>query len=267
MPIMGAEITVPIAISFIALVLADSESTLMGYLSQKSMRLEDNSKIRLRLKQIGKESDEDYENFRLAQFSLISIVVGAASAALIFQIITFTTFLILILMGSGSVALGLERNLSNRCKRRAQRIESEFPSLIEMLTLAAGAGESPISSMKRLSMRAHGHLADEISEVVKNVEEGIPFSTALDSMSHRLGSTSIRRFVDSMIISLARGTPLVETLSHNVQEARNHQRIRLLNAAGKAEISMMIPVVFLILPVSILFALFPSLSALNFYGA
>jgi tight adherence protein C len=70
-----------------------------------------------------------------------------------------------------------------------------------------------------------------------------------------------------MIISLSRGTSLVETLSHNVQESRNQERVRLLTAAGKAEINMMIPVVFLILPISILFALFPSITALNFYGA
>lgn len=264
---MGAEITIPLAISFLALVLADSDSAVMGYLSKRSMRLEDKSKIRFRLRQLGKGSDEDYENFRLAQFSLITIAVVIATVLLIFQLISFMAFFLLILVGSSSVAFGLERNLSNRCKRKAQKIESEFPSLIEMLTLAAGAGESPISSMKRLSVRAHGYLADEISEVVKSVEAGVPFSIALDSMSHRLGSTSIRRFVDSMIISLSRGTPLVETLSHSVQESRNHERIRLLNAAGKAEINMMIPVVFLILPVSILFALFPSLSALNFYGA
>ena len=264
---MGAEVSIPIAISFVALVLADSDSVFMGYLSKRSMHLEDKSKIRFRLKQLGKGSDEDYENFRLAQFSLISILVAMAIVLFIFQLIAFTTFFLLILVGSGSIVFWLERNLSNRCKRRAQRIESEFPLLIEMLTLAAGAGESPISSMKRLSIRAHGHLAEEISEVIKNVEQGVPFSIALDSMSNRLGSTSIRRFVDSMIISLSRGTPLVETLSHSVQEARNYERIRLLNAAGKAEINMMIPVVFLILPVSILFALFPSLSALNFYGA
>jgi tight adherence protein C len=36
-----------------------------------------------------------------------------------------------------------------------------------------------------------------------------------------------------------------------------------MTAAGKAEISMMIPVIFLILPVSMLFALWPSLSNLN----
>lgn len=263
---MGSEITIPIAISLLALLLADSDSLLMSYLSKKSMSLEDKSKIRFRLRQLGKGSDEDYENFRLAQFSIITIVVAVSTAAFIFQVISFPLFLLLILVGSGFIALGFERNLTNRCNRRREKIESEFPSFIEMLTLAAGAGESPISSMKRLSVRAHGHLADEISQVVTNVEAGLPFSMALDEMSHQLGSTNIRRFVDSMIISLTRGTPLVETLSHSVQESRNQERIRLMNAAGKAEINMMIPVVFLILPVSILFALFPSLNALNFYG-
>lgn len=264
---MGAEITIPISISLIALLLADSDGVLFNSLAKKSMQLEDKTKIRLRLKQLGKGSDEDYENFRIAQFSLVAIIVTTLTAALIFQFISIAIYFLLTLMGAVSVVLGLERNLSNRCKKRAQKIESEFPSLIEMLTLAAGAGESPVSSLKRISRRAHGHLADEISQVVKSVEEGTPFSIALDDMSYRLGSTSIRRFVDSMIISLSRGTSLVETLSHSVQESRNHERVRLLTAAGKAEINMMIPVVFLILPVSILFALFPSLNALNFYGA
>jgi len=36
-----------------------------------------------------------------------------------------------------------------------------------------------------------------------------------------------------------------------------------LQRAGKAEISLMIPIVFLILPISILFALFPSFEQLN----
>jgi tight adherence protein C len=263
---MGAEISIPIAISLLGLVLADSDGLAISYLSQKSMRLEDRSKIRSRLKQLGRGKDEDYENFRLAQFSLISLVVVVTTSAFLIQLISFAIFLIVILLGSAFVVIGFERNLSNRCKRRSERIESEFPSFIEMLTLAAGAGESPISSMKRLSARAHGELAREFSQVVQNVEAGQPFSIALDAMSHQLGSTTIRRFVDSMIISISRGTPLVDTLSHSVQESRNHERVRLMNAAGKAEINMMIPVVFLILPISILFALFPSLNALNFYG-
>lgn len=264
---MGAEITIPIAISLAAILIADSEGEFFGFLSRKSITIEDKTQVRTRLKQLGRDSETDYENFRLAQLTLITGVVAAMTFFLIFQLISFATYLLLSVSGVIVVTFGLERNLSNRCKTRLQRIESEFPSLIEMLTLAAGAGESPISSLKRISLRAHGHLAMEITEVIKSVEQGVPFSIALDAMSHRIGSTSVRRFVDSMIISLSRGTSLVETLSHNVQESRNQERVRLLTAAGKAEINMMIPVVFLILPISILFALFPSITALNFYGA
>jgi tight adherence protein C len=85
-------------------------------------------------------------------------------------------------------------------------------------------------------------------------------------LSRRLSSDAIRRFVDTLAISIARGSSLVETLSHSANESRNLERVRLLTAAGKSEISMMIPVVFLILPVSILFALYPSLANFNLFA-
>ena len=40
-----------------------------------------------------------------------------------------------------------------------------------------------------------------------------------------------------------------------------------MDKAGKAETSMMVPVVFLILPISILFALWPSVTHLNLFAA
>ncbi len=263
---MGAEITIPILISLTALVIADSNGAIIGSLSRRSMSTQDKTQVRVRLKQLGLESEEDYQNFRLAQFVLVSVIVALFSLALILELISLLAFTFLSMTAAALVLYLLERNLSKRCRAKMEKIESELPALIEMLTLAAGAGESPISSLKRISTRAHGHLALEIQLVVNGVETGTPFTFALDEMSKRVGSASVRRFVDSLIISLSRGTSLIETLSHNVQESRNRERVRLLNAAGKAEISMMIPVVFLILPVSILFALFPSISALNFYG-
>jgi tight adherence protein C len=263
---MGAKLVIPVSISLIALLIADSEGLFLGSLLRKGMNLEDRTQVRARLAQLGRSNQEDYENFRLAQFALIATHITFSTLTLSLQILPLALYIIVCIGGTVLVIYGLERNLNNRCKLKLQRIESEFPSLIEMLTLAAGAGESPISSLKRIALRANGHLAVEIREVINSVERGSPFSVALDEMSHRIGSTSVRRFVDSMIISLSRGTSLVETLSHNVQESRNHERVRLLTAAGKAEISMMIPVVFLILPISILFALFPSITALNFYG-
>ncbi|MEY4023841.1 MAG: hypothetical protein RLZ23_802, partial [Actinomycetota bacterium] len=88
----------------------------------------------------------------------------------------------------------------------------------------------------------------------------------LDSMGRRVKSVAVRRFVDSIVIAITRGAPLIDVLHSHAREARDFQRNRVLSAASKAELSMMIPVVFLILPISILFALWPSLANLNLFA-
>jgi tight adherence protein C len=69
------------------------------------------------------------------------------------------------------------------------------------------------------------------------------------------------------VTATLRGAPLVEVLSRHAVEARGNQRNLSNGSGGKAEISMMIPVVFLILPISILFALWPSLANLNLFAS
>ena len=159
-----------------------------------------------------------------------------------------------------------ERNLNERIKRKASLIDSELPAILELLTLSIGAGESPVTAIARISERAHGVIAVEFRQVIKEIESGKAFAKSLDEMSLRLDSFSIHRFVDALIISLDRGTPLVETLSSQALESRAFERALIINQAAKAEVTMMIPVVFLILPISILFALFPSLASLSLFG-
>ena len=75
---------------------------------------------------------------------------------------------------------------------------------------------------------------------------------------------SLSRFVDGIVIAVQRGTPLAEVLRAQAQDVREDGRRALLEAAGMKEIVMMIPVVFLILPVTVVFALFPGLAFLDF---
>ena len=60
-----------------------------------------------------------------------------------------------------------------------------------------------------------------------------------------------------------RGTPLAEVLRAQAVDVREVSKRALLEAGGRKEISMMVPVVFLILPVTVLFALFPGLVTLT----
>jgi tight adherence protein C len=66
-------------------------------------------------------------------------------------------------------------------------------------------------------------------------------------------------------MALERGSPLIPVLSALVGDARNEEKVRLLRRVGKAEIALMVPVVFLLLPISVLFALFPSFVGLQMF--
>jgi tight adherence protein C len=159
-----------------------------------------------------------------------------------------------------------EKKLEREVRAHRARLESDFPAVVEMMTLSLSAGESPLVSMERISRTASGSLAQEFGRSIKDVSQGIPFIEALDGMGRRVHSLLVRRFIDALVIAMTRGAPVIDVLHSHAREARDFQRNRVLGAASKAELSMMIPVVFLILPISILFALWPSLSNLNLFA-
>jgi tight adherence protein C len=210
----------------------------------------DKSNIHQRLDELGQCTELDYQNFRIRQIGFCcasaSLLVSGILSALVFVLI--------------------DRELTAQVKKRRQRIEAEFPAVVEMLTLAIAAGETPMSAMFRISESADGELAKEFATVIADVRTGVPLHLCLDAMGRRVKSVMIRRFIDAIVTATLRGAPLIEVLSRHAVEARANQRNIVMNAAGKAEISMMIPVVFLILPISILFALWPSLTNLNLFA-
>ncbi|MFM6841853.1 MAG: type II secretion system F family protein [Candidatus Planktophila sp.] len=264
---MNPQISIPCAIAVIAFFVADEKSNLLHLIYRRSLNLGNRASVIERLSQIGKNKVSDYENFRITQMVFVAVGFALSTVAFFLTVINWTAYCLFLVLVPVITFVLTERNLTQRCESRRKNIESEFPAIVEMLTLAVGAGESPALALKRISNRAHGHLAREFSRVVLEIENGIPLMTALDEMSRRVNSNALRRFADSIIVSISRGTSLVETLTHSANESRNQERVRLLNAAGKSEISMMIPVVFLILPISILFALYPSLINLNLFSS
>jgi tight adherence protein C len=227
----------------------------------------DKSEVLIRLDEIGQASNEAYGEFRYRQ-----LIVACGAALLPF----FALFLMLInllqaisfslFMGIGAYLI-YDRHLSSLVKARRMIIESEFPAVVEMLTLAIAAGETPISAFARIADRSDAYLAEEFAKVVQQVRLGRPFHEALDEMGRNLKSASIRRFIDALVMALVRGAPIVEVLHRHVAEARINQRNLVMDKAGKAETSMMIPIVFLILPISVLFALWPSINQLSFFAS
>ena len=228
-------------------------------------KIGDRTSVRSKLVELGHPKEADYENFRYKEVIISSSLIFAIILFGIVKDVRISTIFPLVIIGfSGSILL-LERNLANKVKKYREGIEEEFPAIVEMLTLSISAGESPLSAFQRISQRGSGALVIQLREVVNQVSNGMPFEEALDSLGRRMYSLNIRRFIDSIVIALSRGAPLVDVLQSHAEEAQSLQRNRITALAAKTEMAMMIPVVFLILPISILFALWPSLSNLNVF--
>jgi tight adherence protein C len=230
-------------------------------------RTKDRSLVKSRIFELNRGSQVAYEEFRYLQLLYTSI-----SALFVFTLTSVShksivATLLLSISIAAATYLYVDRTLTVAVKKQRSAIEAEFPAVIEMLTLAISAGESPLSAFKRIAENSHGYLSVRFRLVIARVHQGVPFHSALDLMGRDLNSPLLRKFIDSMVNAMVRGAPVAEVLTRHAQEARDHQRNRVLAAAGKAEISMMIPVVFLILPISILFALWPSLTNLNLFAS
>ena len=148
-------------------------------------------------------------------------------------------------------------------KKARELIELEFPSVVELFAILLAGSMSPATALLRISERTTGEFASVLRDSVSEIQEGANFSQALDVVSSRVQSPMVRRFCDSLTIAIERGSPLLDVVHRQVEEVRQQQRSKLLESADKAEIGLMIPVVFLILPVSVLFALWPSYFALG----
>ena len=249
--------------SYFLIVDGDPKKISRGYLAQSK----DRTAVRSRLNELGRGGEREYQDFRIRQLSLISgLSLFGFTLSMFLGKSFFVSGIFATLLGV-STYLFTERELSSQIAHHRLEIEAEFPAIIEMLSLALSAGQTPLAAMQRISQTANGALSQEFAHVVKKVQTGVPFHIALDEMGRRVHSFLIRRFVDAFITAMLRGAPIIDVLSRHALEARESQRNRVLGAAAKAEISMMIPVVFLILPISILFALWPSLTNLNLFAS
>lgn len=144
-----------------------------------------------------------------------------------------------------------------------EQVDRELPGITQALALMVSSGVSPMRAMQVISARSDSLVAAELRLLVKEVVEGKSTVRAIDDFAQRVASVGSRRFGNALSIAIERGTPLVPVLTALLKDAQVDSRNEMLRRAGKAEIALMLPVVFLLLPISVLFALFPSISQLQ----
>jgi tight adherence protein C len=220
--------------------------------------------VRRRLEYAG--GDRSVEQFRIEQLasggagllagiglSLVLLAEGRVQQPAALAVVS-------VLAGLAAV-LARDRALSRQVRQRADRMMVEFPTLAELLALSVSAGEGALGAIERVARVGNGELVRELRRAVADVRAGAPLGRALEAVGDRAPLPVLARFVDGIVIAIDRGTPLADVLRAQAADVREARKRALIEEGGRREIAMMIPVVFMILPLTVIFALFP-----GFYG-
>ena len=153
--------------------------------------------------------------------------------------------------------------LTSQVRDRERRIVAEFPTVAELLALSVAAGESPVGALDRVVRRSGGELSRELGRVLAEIRTGEPVAQAFDRLAATTGVPVVARFAQGIAIAVERGTPLADVLHAQAADVREAGRRELIETAARREVLMMVPVVFLVLPVTVLFAFWPGLVGLS----
>jgi tight adherence protein C len=171
-----------------------------------------------------------------------------------------------LMLSAGCGLLGImarDWHLSRVARQREQQMLAEFPVVADLLALAVAAGEGPIGAIARVVATCRGALPDELSRVLAESRTGTPVTVALDALARRTDLSIVARFAEGVVVAIERGTPLVDVLTAQAVDVREASRRALIETGARKEVAMMVPVVFLIMPVTLLFAFFPGVVGLQ----
>jgi tight adherence protein C len=242
-----------------------AEPTLRATATRVGDLLGGTASVRRRLQRAGRS--DDVVAFRAEQllWGAIGTAVGGALAGLLWSLRRsnpVSLAALTLVLG----ALGLAARdwlLTVEARRREREMLAEFPAVAEMLALAVGAGEGPVGALERVASLSRGELSGELARTLADARAGASLVHALQGLGARTALGARGRLVDGVVVAVVRGPPLADVLRGQAQDVREAGQRALLDSAGRKEIAMMVPVVFGVLPVTVLFAVYPGFAFLR----
>ncbi len=220
--------------------------------------------VRRRLAQAGWTQDVGAFRGRQLAWCLVGVVVGALAVVAVTLTGRFGPAAVTLPAVIGATGYLLcDAHLAAAARARTARIADELPTVLEFLSLCLAAGEGILDSVRRVGAVGAGELSAELRSAAVAVGLGAPLSEQLSAAAHRVQLPALSRAVDQLVAAIERGAPLASVLQAQAADAREESRRVLIEQAGRKEIYMLLPLVFLILPLSVLFAVFPGILLLR----
>jgi tight adherence protein C len=114
-----------------------------------------------------------------------------------------------------------------------------------------------------LTPRLSGQWHFQFDHLVRNLDLGADLIEELSELAMRLPIEEISELCQKLRVAIERGTPIAHQISNLADSIQQQVMRELIRRAGQNETKMLVPTIFLILPVTVLFAIFPSILVLQ----
>lgn len=154
-------------------------------------------------------------------------------------------------------------------KRLKTTIEEALPSSLDLMVVCIEAGMSLNAALVRVAEETKGTpLSDEFRQTFHELHMGLPSETVFRNLGSRTEVEDIEAFAMAIIQSEKLGMCLADTLRNQSKVLRDTIRMRTREKIQKLPIKLLFPLVFLIMPSTLLVLLGPAfISILQNFGA
>lgn len=190
------------------------------------------------------------DSFIVGKYVLTAVLLGVG--ILSGNITTLAILLILSLLAPDMFLKTNER------KRKEQMLKS-MPDILDLINVSVEAGLGFDAALQKVVDKTEGPLTQEFAHTLSEINIGKPRREALRDMANRIQVDDITTFLGSIIQADQLGVSITNVLRIQSQQVRENRRMRAEEAAQKAPIKMLIPLVVFIFPTILVVLLGPAL--------
>jgi tight adherence protein C len=215
-------------------------------------------RTRMRLQRAGRPGNLDAEGF--VALKLLSGAAGVVLGGLLFlpRAANFGGALFGGLLVGALTFFIPDMWLAARTSSRQLAMRRALPDMLDMLTISVEAGLAFDGAVAKLVSNGSGPLAEEFSRMLKEVQAGISRQDAFRHLADRTGVAEISTFCMAMIQADVFGISVANVLRTQARDMRVRRRQAAEEAAQKAPVKIVFPLILCILPATLIVILGPA---------
>jgi tight adherence protein C len=191
----------------------------------------------------------------------LSALVGAIVVFLLVLLLTGGSFSVAFLglaVGGMIGFVGTEFWLGRKIRARGDELVLQLPDALDLLTISVEAGLGFDAALAKVVEKMEGPLVDEFRQALAEVRMGRQRREALRDVATRADQQPITNFIGAIVQAEQLGVPIAKVLQIQSQQLRIERRQRAEEAAAKAPVKMLFPMVGCIFPTIFIVILGPA---------